>query len=83
WRYGFYMVDEERILPSVDVNAKFINGKPSGIEAKYVTRSPREHRQDNSFSLRVLLGYSNSLVQRYLTLGQVPEIHGHGSQFQK
>ncbi|KAL6340249.1 hypothetical protein AAG906_040685 [Vitis piasezkii] len=39
---GFYMIDEEGVLQSVDVNAKFINGKPSGIEAKYVMRSPRE-----------------------------------------
>ncbi|RVW53710.1 Photosystem II reaction center PSB28 protein, chloroplastic [Vitis vinifera] len=30
------------VLQSVDVSAKFINGKPSGIEAKYVMRSPRE-----------------------------------------
>ncbi|GLU03728.1 hypothetical protein SLE2022_209130 [Rubroshorea leprosula] len=39
---GFYMIDEEGILQSVDVNAKFINGKPSQIEARYVMRSPRE-----------------------------------------
>ncbi|GAV77385.1 Psb28 domain-containing protein [Cephalotus follicularis] len=39
---GFYMIDEEGVLQSVDVNAKFVNGKPSGIEAKYIMRSPRE-----------------------------------------
>ncbi|XP_022728217.1 photosystem II reaction center Psb28 protein-like [Durio zibethinus] len=39
---GFYMIDEEGVLQSVDVNAKFVNGKPAGIEAKYVMRSPRE-----------------------------------------
>ncbi|RWW20934.1 hypothetical protein BHE74_00011124, partial [Ensete ventricosum] len=39
---GFYMIDEEGVLQSVDVSAKFINGKPARIEAKYVMRSPRE-----------------------------------------
>jgi photosystem II protein len=39
---GFYMIDEEGVLQSVDVNAKFVNGKPAGIEAKYIMRSPRE-----------------------------------------
>ncbi|KAL1546630.1 Photosystem II reaction center Psb28 protein [Salvia divinorum] len=39
---GFYMIDEEGVLQSVDVNAKFVNGKPAGIEAKYVMRTPRE-----------------------------------------
>ncbi|PSS14058.1 Photosystem II reaction center PSB28 protein [Actinidia chinensis var. chinensis] len=39
---GFYMIDEEGVLQSVDVSAKFINGQPSRIEAKYVMRTPRE-----------------------------------------
>ncbi|KAJ8749082.1 hypothetical protein K2173_013689 [Erythroxylum novogranatense] len=39
---GFYMIDEEGILQSVDVSAKFVNGKPSRIEAKYVMRTPRD-----------------------------------------
>ncbi|KAK9281249.1 hypothetical protein L1049_004145 [Liquidambar formosana] len=39
---GFYMIDEEGVLQSVDVSAKFVNGKPAGIEAKYVMRTPRE-----------------------------------------
>lgn len=39
---GFYMIDEEGVLQSVDVNAKFVNGKPAGIEAKYIMRNPRE-----------------------------------------
>uniref|UniRef100_A0A2P2K9M8 Photosystem II reaction center Psb28 protein n=1 Tax=Rhizophora mucronata TaxID=61149 RepID=A0A2P2K9M8_RHIMU len=39
---GFYMIDEEGVLQSVDVNAKFVNGKPARIEAKYIMRSPRE-----------------------------------------
>lgn len=39
---GLYMIDEEGVLQSVDVSAKFVNGKPAGIEAKYVMRTPRE-----------------------------------------
>ncbi|KAK3166457.1 hypothetical protein QOZ80_1AG0046050 [Eleusine coracana subsp. coracana] len=39
---GFYMIDEEGVLQSVDVSAKFVNGKPARIEAKYVMRTPRE-----------------------------------------
>ncbi|KAL4383982.1 hypothetical protein GQ457_15G014840 [Hibiscus cannabinus] len=39
---GFYMIDEEGVLQSVDVNAKFVNGKPAGIEAKYIMRTPRD-----------------------------------------
>ncbi|KAG6662848.1 hypothetical protein CIPAW_03G271300 [Carya illinoinensis] len=30
------------VLQSVDVSAKFVNGKPAGIEAKYIMRTPRE-----------------------------------------
>ncbi|WVZ67487.1 hypothetical protein U9M48_016556 [Paspalum notatum var. saurae] len=39
---GFYMIDDEGTLQSVDVSAKFVNGKPARIEAKYVMRTPRE-----------------------------------------
>ncbi|KAL8259005.1 hypothetical protein R6Q59_026958 [Mikania micrantha] len=39
---GFYMIDDEGTLQSVDVSAKFVNGKPAGIEAKYVMRTPRD-----------------------------------------
>ncbi|KAH9329831.1 hypothetical protein KI387_001939, partial [Taxus chinensis] len=39
---GLYMIDEEGVLQSVDVSAKFVNGKPARIEARYVMRNPRE-----------------------------------------
>ncbi|KAJ1287023.1 hypothetical protein BS78_03G398500 [Paspalum vaginatum] len=39
---GLYMIDDEGTLQSVDVSAKFVNGKPARIEAKYVMRTPRE-----------------------------------------
>ncbi|XP_047173428.1 photosystem II reaction center PSB28 protein, chloroplastic-like [Vigna umbellata] len=53
---GFYMIDEEGVLQSVDVNAKFVNGKPSIIEAKYIMRSPREWDRFMRFMER----YSNA-----------------------
>lgn len=39
---GLFMEDDEGLLTTVDVQAKFINGKPSKIEAKYVMRSAFE-----------------------------------------
>ncbi|CAA7390607.1 unnamed protein product [Spirodela intermedia] len=39
---GFYMIDEEGVLQSVDVSAKFVNGRPARIEAKYIMRTSRE-----------------------------------------
>ncbi|KAK4273006.1 hypothetical protein QN277_021482 [Acacia crassicarpa] len=53
---GFYMIDEEGVLQSVDVSAKFVNGKPSGIEAKYIMRTPREWDRFMRFMER----YSNA-----------------------
>ncbi|OAY32705.1 photosystem II reaction center PSB28 protein, chloroplastic [Manihot esculenta] len=53
---GFYMIDEEGVLQSVDVSAKFVNGKPSRIEAKYVMRSP----QDWDRFMRFMERYANA-----------------------
>lgn len=39
---GLYMIDEEGVLQSVDVSAKFVNGKPAKIEARYIMRNSRE-----------------------------------------
>ncbi|KAI9092746.1 hypothetical protein K1719_027543 [Acacia pycnantha] len=39
---GFYMIDEEGVLHWVDVSAKFVNGKPSEIEAKYIMRKEQD-----------------------------------------
>lgn len=36
---GLYMIDDEGTIQTVDVQAKFINGKPSKIEAKHIMRS--------------------------------------------
>nr|YP_009296497.1 photosystem II protein W [Thorea hispida]AOM65432.1 photosystem II protein W [Thorea hispida]ARX95801.1 photosystem II protein W [Thorea hispida] len=37
---GMYLIDEEGELVTRDVNAKFINGKPKGIESVYVIKNP-------------------------------------------
>lgn len=34
-----YMLDDEGEISTVDVQAKFVNGKPDRIEAKYVMKS--------------------------------------------
>lgn len=37
---GMYLIDEEGELVTRDVNAKFINGKPQGIECVYIIKNP-------------------------------------------
>ncbi|KAK3250036.1 PSII 6.1 kDa protein [Cymbomonas tetramitiformis] len=36
---GLFMIDDEGELSTTDVTAKFINGKPSRVEARYVMRT--------------------------------------------
>lgn len=36
---GMYLIDEEGELMSREVNGKFVNGEPAGIEATYVMKS--------------------------------------------
>ena len=37
---GMYLIDDEGILETRDVNARFINGKPEAIESIYIMKSP-------------------------------------------
>lgn len=37
---GMYLVDEEGVLETRDVNARFVNGKPEAIESIYIMKSP-------------------------------------------
>jgi|TARA_B100000768_G_scaffold127032_1_gene117651 photosystem II protein len=39
---GMFLIDKEGELSTVDVNAKFLNGKPQGIEATYVMKTTEE-----------------------------------------
>lgn len=36
---GMYLIDEEGVLETRDVNARFINGKPEVIESIYIMKS--------------------------------------------
>ncbi|ESR56967.1 hypothetical protein CICLE_v10022322mg [Citrus x clementina] len=66
---GFYMIDEEGTLQSVDVSAKFVNGRPSRIEAKYIMRSPREWDRFMRFMERQMV---KALLDSHLSLMQKP-----------
>lgn len=39
---GLYLVDDEGVLKTVDVQAKFVNGNPDAIEAQYSMKSSTE-----------------------------------------
>ncbi|NEQ83477.1 MAG: photosystem II reaction center protein Psb28 [Moorea sp. SIO2I5] len=39
---GMYMVDEEGEISTSNVNGKFVNGEPMGIEATYIMKSPEQ-----------------------------------------
>jgi photosystem II protein len=39
---GMYMIDEEGEIMTREVNAKFLNGQPAGLEALYLMRSAEE-----------------------------------------
>ncbi len=36
---GMYMIDEEGILETRDVSARFVNGKPQAVESIYIMKS--------------------------------------------
>jgi len=61
---GMYLIDEEGELSTQDVNAKFINGKPEAIEAKYLMKSQEEWDRFMRFMERYAeehgLGFSKS-----------------------
>jgi len=55
-----YLVDEEGILETRDVNAYFINGKPETIESIYIMKSPKAWYRFMRFMERY--GTTNGLV---------------------
>lgn len=57
---GMYLVDEEGILNTREVNARFINGKPKAIESIYIMKSPEAWDRFMRFMERY--GKSNGLV---------------------
>ena len=61
---GMYLVDEEGALVTREVNGKFINGEPAGIEAIYVMKSEadwdRFMRFMNRYAEKNGLGFTKS-----------------------
>lgn len=57
---GMYLIDEEGILETRDVNAKFINGKTESIESIYVMKSPEAWDRFMRFMERY--GETNGLI---------------------
>lgn len=57
---GMYLIDEEGILETRDVNARFMNGKPESIESIYIMKSPDAWDRFMRFMERY--GETNGLV---------------------
>jgi len=57
---GMYLIDEEGILETRDVNAQFINGKPEAIECIYIMKNPEAWDRFIRFMERY--GETNGLV---------------------
>lgn len=57
---GMYLIDEEGILETRDVNARFINGKPEAVESIYIMKSPEAWDRFIRFMERY--GDTNGLV---------------------
>lgn len=61
---GMYLVDEEGELVTREVNGKFINGEPAGIEAIYVMKSEADWDRFMRFMARYAekngLGFTKS-----------------------
>jgi photosystem II protein len=55
-----YLMDEEGILETRDVNARFINGKLEAIESIYIMKSPQAWDRFMRFMKRY--GETNGLV---------------------
>jgi|TARA_B110000240_G_C13263113_1_gene352514 photosystem II protein len=57
---GMYLIDEEGTLETRDVSAKFVNGKPEGIEAIYIMKNSEAWDRFMRFMERY--GQNNGLV---------------------
>ncbi len=59
---GMWMVDEEGEMVTREVNGKFVNGKPSALEATYTWKTEQDFERFMRFSQRYAeangLGYS-------------------------
>ncbi len=61
---GLYLVDTEGEIVSREVNAKFVNGAPAGLEARLLIKSPEEWERFMRFMERYAeqngLGFTKS-----------------------
>ena len=61
---GMFMLDEEGTLVTREVNGKFVNGKPSALEATYTWKSEQDFERFMRFAQRYAdssgLGYSQN-----------------------
>lgn len=61
---GMYMIDEEGEIVTREVKAKFVNGKPEGLEAIYVMKSEEDWERFMRFMQRYAdehgLGFNKS-----------------------
>lgn len=57
---GMYLIDQEGILETREINARFVNGKPQAIESIYIMKSPQAWDRFMSFMERY--GQINGLV---------------------
>tara|TARA_B100000780_G_C20703430_1_gene279709 strand:- start:85 stop:432 length:348 start_codon:yes stop_codon:yes gene_type:complete len=57
---GMYLIDNEGIIETQDINARFINGKPKAIESIYIMKSSEAWSRFMRFMERY--GQMNGLV---------------------
>jgi len=57
---GMYMIDEEGVLETRDVSARFVKGKPKSVESIYIMKSPEAWDRFMRFMERY--GENNGLV---------------------
>lgn len=57
---GMYLTDEEGIIKTTSVNAKFINGRPEVVEAIYIMKTPEDWDRFIRFMKRY--GEKNGLI---------------------
>ena len=61
---GMYLIDEEGMLSSREVNARFVNGNPTALEATYIWKTENDFERFMRFAQRYAknhgLGYTQS-----------------------
>ena len=61
---GMSMVDEEGVLKTREVKARFLNGVPSAIEATYVWKSEADFQRFMRFAKRYASGHGMGYTEK-------------------